>query len=193
MTTLLKRLHQWLGLFSLTALVVFALTGLASLLPAKPATSAPARIVPYHAPPAFTDKQIADDLFDRLQLPEVGRIPEWAIERNDADQLELAFNGVNGTVVVTVDEVNHRVLVVEQRASLRDYIGSAHATTVLHAAPDLRVRLWGAYVTFAIGALLFLSVSGVWLWLASRPRLWWAWLLAGSGSGLVALLWVVTR
>ena len=193
MTTLLKRLHQWLGLFSLTALVVFALTGLASLLPATPATSAPARSVPYDAPPAFTDKQVADDLFDRLQLPEVGRIPEWAIEHNDADQLELAFNGVNGTVVVTVDDANHRVLVVEQRASLRDYIGSAHATTVLHAAPDVRVRLWGAYVTFAIGALLFLSVSGVWLWLASRPGLWWAWLLVGSGSGLVALLWVVTR
>lgn len=193
MTSLLKRLHQWLGLFSLTALVVFAVTGLASVLPAPPAPSASARSVPYNTPPSFTDKQVADDLFDQLHLPEVGRIPEWAIAHTDAGQLELTFNGVNGTVVVTVDEPNHRAIVVERRASLLEYIGSAHATTVLHAAPDLRVRLWGAYVTFAIGTLLFLSVSGVWLWLTSRPRLWWAWLLVGSGSGLVALVWVVAR
>ena len=94
---------------------------------------------------------------------------------------------------MALSEMTLTLSLESHRASLRDYNGSAHATTVLHAAPDLRVRLWGAYVTFAIGALLFLSVSGVWLWLSSRPRLWWAWLLAGSGSGLVALVWAVTR
>ena len=194
MTVILKRLHIWVGLFNLTMLVVFALTGLWTVTPDLSMPDPTDTTTLSYTPPAtFTDKQVADDLFERLHLPLAGRVPDWAVSRNAANVLVLTYNSVNGAYVVTLDEPGHRVLVAHRRNRLGAFLSQAHATTLFRSEPDIRVRLWAAYVDLSILSLLFMCVTGVWLWLTSRPRVWWAWLSFAGGAGLFATLWVVTR
>jgi len=194
MTALLKRVHIWVGLFNLTALIVFATTGLVASVPHLQAPDdPPPLVVPYEPPVDATDRDVAADLFRRLALPLTGPVPDWAIGRSASNVLVLSFNSVNGVYDVTVDEPGKRVLVRHARRSLGDFLAAAHATTLYGSAPDLRVRLWAAYVDLSIVSLLFLSATGVWLWLTSRPRLWWAWLAFAGGSGLFVVAWIAAR
>jgi hypothetical protein len=194
MTDFLKRLHIWVGLFNLTALAVFALTGLWAVIPdlAMP-DPAGTFTLPYTPPGTFTDQQVADDLFERLRLPLAGRVPEWAVRRNDANVLVLSYNSVNGAYVVTLDEPGHQAVVSHRRNRLGAFLSQAHSTTLYRAEPDLRVRLWALYMDLSIAGLLFMTATGLWLWLTSRPRLWWAWAAFAGGAGLFAVLWMVTR
>jgi hypothetical protein len=194
MTDLLKRLHIWVGLFNLTALLVFALTGLWAVVPdlAMP-DAAETSTVAYSAPGDFSDQQVAADLFTRLRLPLAGPVPEWAVRRNDANVLVLTYNSVNGAYQVTVDEPAHQALVAHRRNRVGEFLSQAHGTTLYRAEPDLRVRLWALYIDLSILGLLFMTGTGLWLWLTSRPRVWWAWLSFAGGAGLFAALWIVTR
>ncbi len=194
MTDVLKRIHIWVGLFNLSALVVFALTGLWATLPRLEMPASPEfETVAYDPPPTFDDLQIARDLFDRLALPLAGPIPDWAVHRNDQNVLVLHYWSVRGDYEVTVDETAKTVSVVRPRNSLGEFLDAVHGTTLYASAPDLRVRLWAAYIDLSIFSLLFMSATGVWLWLSSRPRLWWAWLSFTAGTGLFAVLWFSAR
>jgi hypothetical protein len=183
---------MWVGLFNLTVLIVFAVTGLeATIWPAVTASS-DVRFVPYEAPGDFSDADIAADVYETLDPPMSGPIPEWALQRNATNALVLDFYSPNGVVRVTVLEPERQLRVEQTRHSLGAFMSAMHVTTWFTSPPDLRVRLWGLYVDLSIFSLLFMAVTGVWLWLASRPRLWWAQASLAAGSGAFALLWLVT-
>lgn len=196
MTEFLRRIHIWVGLFNLTVLIVFAAAGIhITLLPAPAARARPAeavREVAYTVPPGFTDKQVADDVHARLRLPLTARIPQWALERDARNHLVLTFFGPNGNHRVTVVEEDHRLQIAHARSSVGEFLSMMHGTTFVGVAPDLRLRLWALYVDLSIFSLLFMAGSGTFLWLASRPRLWWAWGSFGLGTGLFAFLWWAT-
>jgi len=196
MTETLKRVHMWVGLFNLTVLIVFATAGIhVTLLPGPGARSEPAaeiREIEYRAPQELTDKQVADDLYARLALPAVGPIPKWALKRDEQNRLVLSFESPNGVHRVTVLEQEHKVRVEHARNSLGEFMSLMHSTTLYHSQPDLRVRLWALYVDLSIFSLMFMAASGPWLWLASRPHLWWARASFAAGAGLFVFLWLVT-
>lgn len=193
MTAWLRRIHIWVGLFNLTVLVVFAITGITATVGGRGPEPAVVRTVDYEPPASFTDKAVADDLFDRLALPAVGRVPAWAVHRNEQNVLVLDFYGPNGVHHVTVREQEKQVTVRFERNSLVGFLNGMHETTSLGSPPDVRVRLWAFYVDLSIFSLVFMSITGVWLWLSSRPRLWWAQAALAAGTGLFAVLWLVTR
>ena len=107
--------------------------------------------------------------------------------------LVLSFHGPNGVHRATLLEAEKKVRIEHSRSSIGEFMNLMHATTLYHSSPDLRVRLWALYVDLSIFSLLFMSATGLWLWLASRPRLWWARASFGAGTGLFVLLWLVTR
>jgi hypothetical protein len=197
MIEILKRFHMWVGLFNLTALIVFATAGIhVSLSPAPRERREPpaeVRETEYRAPQDLTDKQVADDLYARLALPMAGPVPTWALQRDAQHRLVLSFHSPNGVFRVTVLENEGKVRVEHARNSLGEFMNLMHATTLYHSPPDLRVRLWALYVDLSIFSLAFMAVTGVWLWLAARSRLWWARASFAMGTGLFALLWFVTR
>ena len=39
----------------------------------------------------------------------------------------------------------------------------------------------------------FLTLTGLYMWLATRPRLVWAWVTFGAATVVFGLLWMVTR
>ncbi len=193
MTTLLKRVHIWIGLFNLTVLIVFAVTGIAVTFPTAGHDAPEARLLPYEAPGGFTDKQVADDLFEKLQLPLTGPVPSWAVSRNDQNVLVLDFHGPNGPHRVTVLEKEKRVRIEHAKNGIGEFMNGMHSKTLYGSQPDLRVRLWALYIDLSIFSLMFMAVTGTWLWLTSRPRLWWAQASFGVGAGLFVALWIATR
>jgi hypothetical protein len=193
MIELLKRFHIWVGLFNLTALIVFAATGIAVTLPAAERGAAEVRVVNYQTPGSFSDKEVADDLLAKLNLPLVGPIPEWAVRRNDENVLVLEFHGPNGQHRVTVLEPERRVRVEHARNTIGEFVNIMHATTLYRSPTDLSVRLWALYIDLSIFSLMFMAITGVWLWLASRPTLWWAQTSFAAGVCLFLVLWIATR
>jgi hypothetical protein len=74
------------------------------------------------------------------------------------------------------------------------YVSNLHATLRVHDhSGDWRVGLWTWYVELALWSLILMALSGLYLWLSSRPRLLPAlWLLLG-GSALFIFLYMITR
>ena len=52
---------------------------------------------------------------------------------------------------------------------------------------------WGLYNELATYAFLFMTLSGVYLWLATRPRLRWAQLSFAGMAVVITALWIAIR
>ena len=52
---------------------------------------------------------------------------------------------------------------------------------------------WGYYNEFSLYAFLFMTISGVYMWIATRPGLRWAQISFGGMSALTLLLWILVR
>ncbi len=195
MHELLKKILARLGLLSFTILLVYGITGLSvTMLPApeaRPRRQAAAEIVDFRVPPNLTDKQVADRVWEALKLPLTNPAPEWSLRRDAANNLTIGFYTPNGPARVTVLEREGRLRLVRERAPWPAFLNNLHAGTLRDLPVDWRMRAWVAYNEFAIFALILMSLSGVYLWLSSRPRHLLARLsfVAGTGSFL-ALYWL---
>lgn len=191
----LKKIHAWLGLLSFTVLLVYGITGLSvTMLPApedRPRRQAAAEFVDFRVPPNLTDKQVADRVWEALNLPLTNPAPEWSLRRDADNNLTIGFYTPNGPARVTVLEREGRLRLVRERAPWPAFLNNLHASTLRDLPVDWRMRAWVAYNEFAIFALILMSLSGVYLWLSSRPRHLLARLsfFAGTGSFL-ALYWL---
>jgi hypothetical protein len=194
---LIKKIHVYLGLLSFSILLVYGIAGLLATLEPPPAgrprPGVSARFEDFTVPPNLTDKQVADLVYERLRLPLTGPVPNYALKRDSANNLTFSFYTVNGIHTLTVLEQESRLRVETHRNSIWRYFDNLHTTTLGDAAPDLRVRLWAYYNEFAIWTLIALSLSGVYLWSASRPRLRAAQLSLLLGGGAFVLLYALTR
>jgi hypothetical protein len=65
-----------------------------------------------------------------------------------------------------------------------------HTGRTRNGPPDLPARVWGFYNEFSVWAFFFLTFSGLYLWLATRPRLRWAWMTAAAAITIFAALWM---
>jgi hypothetical protein len=195
MHELLKKIHAWLGLASFTILLVYGLTGLSvTMLPAPERRVRPAaevELVDFAAPANLSDKELADRVWAHLKLPLANPAPEWSLRRDADHNLTIGFYTPNGTARVTVLEGEGKLRVERQRARWPAFVNNLHASTLRDLPVDWRMRAWVAYNEVAIFALIFLSLSGLYLWLSSRPRHRLAQLsfFAGTGSFLV-LYWL---
>jgi len=188
---LLKRLHILVGLCNLTALVVFAVTGITETFPNLERT-ADARTVEYEAPGGLDDGQVASHVVSTLQIPLIVPLQPGAVHRNDANLVTFDFYSANGPGTVTVLEPEKKARIEVARISLGRFMTEVHGTRLSDAA-ILRVRLWALYISCSIVSLIFMAVTGPWLWLASRPELVWARVAFVSGIAVFAVLWFLTR
>jgi hypothetical protein len=195
---LVKDLHTYLGLLNFSHLIVFGIAGLVATFSPPPGERqpepGPVRHVAFTARPDWTDKEVADAVYEALRLPLTGPVPEWAIRRDAEGRLLLNFHTVNGPFRVTVLESEGRLRIETLRNGFWRYVSNLHATLRVHDhSGDWRVGLWTWYVEVALWSLIAMALSGLYLWLSSRPRFRTAfWLLLG-GSALFIVLYVLTR
>lgn len=190
---IIKKIHIYVGLLNLTILFVFGLTGVIFMV--KMAGGPPPKLVPtvrYESltVPATlkTDGEIAAYVRRELGVPML-----YMNTRRDADNnLQIAYGTHTGGQRVTILKDQNRARAEVTRRGVVAFIDMIHATAQTDAA-DWRVRLWGYYVEFSIWSLLAMTVSGVYLWLSSRPRYLWAQVALWSSCGIFVVLWIVTR
>ena len=190
MTDVLKRLHILVGLFNLTAIAVFAVAGITETFPNGERRSE-SRLVDFVAPGGLDDQQVAERLISALQLPLIA--PVQRVHRNDQQVVEFEFYTTNGPGKAVVLETDRKARIDATRLSFGRFMVEAHAASLRGSAPVLLMRLWAVYVDCSIFSLLFMAITGPWLWLASRPDLWWARTLLVGGLGVFGVLWLFAR
>ena len=194
MRRLIKKIHMYAGLFSFTAFIVYGAAGLHATFPVAPrARPGGERYVDFIAPGGMSDKEVADQVYRAIDLPLTGPVPGYALRRDASQHLRLNFYTPNGTRRVTVLEEEHRLRIESDRSRLLPFMDNLHSATVANASPRFLMLAWGWYNEVAIWSLLLMSVSGVYLWLASRPGHRWAQIAMAAGTGAFLVLYWVTR
>ena len=196
MTVLIRKIHIYAGLLSFSHLIVYGIAGLAATAQNQLERSKIPRsvhYVPFTAPPAATDKQVAAEVYRTLQLPLARPIPDWFLRRTPENNLLLDFYNVNGIRRVVVLEKEKRLRIEEIHNSLSLFLEDVHAATPADRVAPTLVRIWAAWNEFAMWCLIAFCVSGIYLWLATRPRFYWAYVAGVSGLAAFAVLYRLIR
>ncbi|MCB9384976.1 MAG: PepSY domain-containing protein [Bryobacterales bacterium] len=194
---LLKRIHMYAGLMSFTALIVYGLAGLYSTSQPpwseRPYPETQVREVPFEFPASGSDKELADAIYRHLDMPLTGPMYDWALKRDDDQNLFLNFYTVNGFRKVTALESQGLLRVESSRTGLWQFVNGAHSTTLQWAAPRFLVQGWAWYNELAIWSLLLMAGSGIALWLMTRPGYVPGVVSFALGSGMFVTLWLLAR
>lgn len=174
MHKILKKIHMYAGLLSFTALIVYGVAGLYSTSQPswaeRPYPETTIREVRFEFPGDVSDKELADAIYHRLDMPLTGPMYEWAIKRDEDQNLFLNFYTINGFRKVTALESEGLLRVEVARTHLAEFLNGAHGTTLQWASPRPLVQAWAWYNEAAIWSLILMASSGVALWLMTRPR-----------------------
>jgi len=196
MTALIKKVHMYIGLLNFCNILVFGIAGLAATFhwgqERKLAFTSPIRYEGFTAPAGLTDKQIADQIFEKLRFPLTGEVPKWAIHRDADGNLPLDFYSVSGVHRVFYLPKENRLRIEDTRNSLWFFLDEMHAVTHLDQE-DWRMQWWAYYNNFAIWSLIAMALSGTYLWLASRPRFRIAQYSFAGGTAVFIVLYMLTR
>ncbi len=197
MTSLIKKLHMYTGLLNFSILFVYGASGLlVTVLPApqnRPRPQPETRFVDFTVSAGLTDKQVADRVWETLKLPLTAPPNLQGIRRDRNNNLQFGFFTPSSDHQILVLEKENRLRVETARKDTWRYLFALHTTALGHPSSDWRIRLWGYYNEFAIWSLMGMVGSGVYLWLASRPRFRWAQYSLTGGLGVFVLLYVLTR
>lgn len=191
-----KKIHMYSGLLTFMAFVVWGITGIhgAFLDPPgefKPPPVSSEREFAYQAAGALDDQQLARKIAGAAQIPLMGGV--YNIHR-DA-QANLAFNvfTINGGREVTYFEKQGIAKVAHRRNSVWSYLSSMHTAYSRRHQLTASAIAWGWFNEISTSAFFFMTLSGLYLWIATRPNLRWAQLSLGGMAVLTLLLWVAIR
>jgi len=187
---------MYAGLLSFMAFVVWGVTGIqAVFLPApgewQPPPVSGHKEFPFAGGGSLDDKELAKAVFHAAALTMAGGY--YDVHRDEAGNLAFLVYSANGQRELTYLEKERRVRVVFRDSGLGDFLSSMHAGHSRRGARDRSSRLWGYYNEFSTWAFLFMAISGIYLWVATRPGMIWALILSGVAIAVTALLWVATR
>ena len=195
MRGLIKKIHIYIGLLNFSNLIVFGIAGLAATFQGGPQRKMPAGSLRYESftpAPGATDRQIADQVFERVRFPLSDPVPDWALHRDTYGNLPVEFWTVNGTCQALYERKENRLRIETTWSSLPFFLDDMHTLTSLKQS-DWRVRVWAAYNQFAIWSLIAMATSGVYLWLVSRARYGMAQYAFAGGAAAFILLYILTR
>jgi hypothetical protein len=195
MHDLLRKIHMYLGLLSWSTLIVFGIAGLAATFRAPSESKPPsqARTEEFAVAPNSTDQQVADAVWEKLNVPYAGKPREWAYHRDAANQMVVDLWTPNGVTEATVLEKEARLRVETRRNNLAQFFNDLHTMSARTEMPGWPIRLWSYYNEFAIFTLLAMALTGLALWLSSRPRYRLAQAALIFACVLFATLYFMTR
>jgi hypothetical protein len=147
----------------------------------------------FKVPPNLTDYQAALAALNFLNLPLVSPPADNAVHRDRQDNVTFSVYSANGAQQVTLIEAENRIRIETRRNDIWHFLENLHATTLNTLTSDLRIRMWAWYTEFAIWSLIAMVLSGVWLWLSSRPTYFWAGISLVAGNGAFLVLYFLAR
>ena len=196
MQVLVRRIHIYAGLLTFAHLVLYGIAGLVATLhpgPERPKNTHSVRHFPFTTPASATDKQVARLVYDTLKIPLTRPMPDWFLRRTPENHLLLDFYNINGIISRVVLENERRLRIEEIRNSVWLFLADMHAATPADPDAPAPIRAWALWNEAAMWSLLAFCLSGAYLWLATRPRLTWAWASLAAGTAGFVLLWSAFR
>jgi hypothetical protein len=193
MTAWIKRIHMYTGLINFTILLVFGIAGLTATLQPPRRQTGDIETRAFQVPPNVTDFEAATAAYQFLNVPLSQAPGRGAVRRDAENHVAFTMYSANGPRIVTLLEKEHQARIDSRKNSIWHFFENAHATTPRGAGPDLRERLWSWYTELSIWSLILMAVSGVYLWLASRPGHRWGQISFAAGSGAFLLLYALSR
>lgn len=190
-----KKIHTYIGLLNFTILIVFGIAGLTATLERGEASLGNAETFtrPFTPPANADDFQAAAAAYRFLNFPMSDPLPRQVVRRDAAGNVTFDAYAMNGRRVVTMLEKEGLLKVERQRRDFPTFLNEMHTVTVQNNSKQLVIRMWSWYTEFAIWSLLFMSATGVYLWLASRPGHRWAQVSLVLGAGIFSVLFIFSR
>lgn len=188
----IRKLHMYAGLFSFTAIMVWGLTGVLGALPGGHGEGPPtvARIA-VETPDDLPDQALAERIAEAAALEYASG--SGVVERNDAGRLTLRQWVVNGRYDVEYFEPEGVAEVAFRRNTLRQFLSAVHTASISNTAPEPEARAWAFYNEASLWSFGFMTLSGLYLWAASRPYLLWARWTAAAAAMIVVGFWALSR
>jgi hypothetical protein len=192
----MKKIHMYAGLFSFMAFVIWGVTGILAVFLPPPGEWRPPAITmqrefPFVVAENMDDKEVAREIYAAAGLTMAGGY--YNVHRNDAGNLAFIAFSTNGQRDITYLEKERRVRIDFRDGGLGDFLSNMHTGHSRRGPPDLSSRLWGYYNEFSTWAFLFMVLSGIYLWLATRPGMRWALILMSATATATLVLWSATR
>ena len=191
-----KKIHMYSGLLTFTAFVVWGVTGVHAVFLEPPGQYKPPPITsvrefPYKAAGGLDDERLSRAIFEVAAIPLAGG--RYNVHRDE--QSNLAFNvfTINGGREVTFLEDTGIVRVAHRSNSVLSYLSSMHTAHSRRHRLTASVIAWGFFNELATWAFLFMTISGLYLWIATRPGLRWARLSLAGMALLTLALWIAIR
>jgi len=192
----MKKLHTYAGLLTFTAFIVWGIIGVAGAFAPGPGNYQPpdiseTREIPLAVPADLDDQELARYVYDNVDIPLRGG--HYNIRREADGNLAFYVFTASGRRDVTYLEDRGIARMDVRRNSIFGFLSTMH-TAFSRRGPQTRsARLWGYYNEVSAWAFVFMTVSGLYLWLDTRPGLRWAQLIAASSIGFSVVLWLATR
>ena len=191
-----KKIHMYAGLLTFTAFVVWGVTGIHAVFLPPPDGYAPPEIssereIPFRAPGHLNDIELAKHIFETVDIALAGG--HYNVHRDEDLNPAFFVFTVNGRRDVTYIEEQGVVRIAHRRNDLVGFLSSMHASHSRRGPRAPAARLWGFYNEFSTWAFLFMTLSGVYMWLVTRPGLRWAQASAAALAALSIFLWVWNR
>lgn len=191
----IKKLHIYSGLLSFTAFTVWGIVGVwASFVPAPAERVRPepeVRTVEFRVNGSASDQEVTDAMIVASGLPFIqpGRKPN----RDPEGRLQVRYLTPNGTRRILLLEKENLIQVERVPSPLTGFLNLMHMQTFRHHNPGWEVQLWGLYNQFSMWAVIFMTISGFYMWLATRPGMRWALWTAGASAAATLVIYLMLR
>jgi hypothetical protein len=139
------------------------------------------------------DRRLADHIHASLNLPLTKPAADWALGRDRQNRLRFRLGTPARFYEILVLEKQDQVQITTQPFDFWQYLFHLHEMTPGAGQPELRTRLWAWYMEFSIWSLMLMSLSGVYLWLASRPGYRWAQASFAAGAAIFIVFYIAIR
>ena len=192
----IKKLHTYAGLITYSALFVWGVIGIHAVFAPAPGEHVPpgiseTRRVPLEAPGDLDDKALARFVYDNIEIPLRGG--HYNIRRDEDANLAFFIFTANGRRDITYLEAEKEVRIEFRQAPLAGFLSTMHTANSRRGPQSTSARMWAFYNEFSVYAFLFMTISGVYMWLETRPGMRWAQWTAGVATLLPIVLWLATR
>ena len=149
------------------------------------------RTVEFRVHGSATDQEVTDAMIVASGLPFIqpGRKPN----RDPEGRLQVRYLTPNGTRRILLLEKENRIQVERVPSPLTGFLNLMHMQTFRHHNPGWEVQLWGLYNQFSMWAVIFMTISGFYMWLATRPGMRWALWTAGASAAATLVIYLMLR
>ena len=187
---------MWAGLLTFTALIVWGVTGIHAVFLPEPGGYTPPEVhevteTPFSEGGDLGDAELARKIYEGLDIPVKGG--HYNIHRDDEQNLAFFIFSANGRRDVTYLEEEGVVRIEFRKNEIASFLSTMHTAHSRRGPKNVAGRAWGLYNELATWAFFFMTVSGVYLWAATRPFMVWARWTLGVSVVSALVLWFAVR